>query len=124
MVHLGVIYYEYTYYICFNTLEDKSFLLHETCLINPLEAVNFDDKSQLLFVRDLHSTISNEEIFLQDFLVICKKILNKCLWYTPFTVVCSNLQPDNSYEVFIEMNQSFTDWWRGLDVIWYKVVLN
>ena len=67
MVHLGVIYYEYTYYICFNTLEDKSFLLHETCLINPLEAVNFDDKSQLLLVRDLHLLSVTKKYFFKIF---------------------------------------------------------
>ena len=44
----------------------------------------FDDKSYKSFVHDLHTTISNEETFLQDFLAILKyswkKSLLGCIW--------------------------------------------
>ena len=57
-------------------------------LIKPLETSNVYDRTQS-FSQNLHSDVNNEEIFLQDFLIILKrmfqnykKILKKYVFVT------------------------------------------
>ena len=75
----------FIYILCYWSDIDNSCLylvsIHDwmifSCYFNPLETGNFDDKFNTL-VHDSHSTINNEESFLQGFLVILKRVLQNC----------------------------------------------
>ena len=53
---------------------ERLYLLKDSERINPLETGDLNEKNQL-FIHDLHSTLSDKESFLQDFLVILKHTL-------------------------------------------------